>query len=54
MRILGLGVFVCFALLIGNGTAQEFRATLNGMVSDAQDARSSGCTGYAPGTATSR
>lgn len=36
MRVL---VFACFALLMGNGLAQEFRATLNGVVSDAQDAR---------------
>src|SRR4051794_27839069 len=39
MRTRGLWVCACLALLAGTGSAQEYRATLNGVISDAQDAR---------------
>ncbi len=44
MRAWGLCLFAGFALLVANGWAQEYRATLNGTVSDAQEARIPGAS----------
>src|SRR6185503_3279410 len=43
-RVFSLRVVAFFALLIANCWAQEFRATLNGVVSDGQDARIPGAS----------